>query len=83
MAIGTLLPLSINVLVTSGFLLSIINQKFSPSFLSSMHFFQNQFNAHIKCFQFDDGEEYRSKVFIDFLESQGIVHQFSCPYTLQ
>lgn len=52
-------------------------------FLKFYEFFHNQFNAHIKCFQSDGDEEYRSKVFIDFLESKGIVHQFSCPYTFQ
>ncbi|KAL5545398.1 hypothetical protein UlMin_005085 [Ulmus minor] len=40
---------------------------------------ENQFNGKIKAIQSDNGGEF--KVFARFLQSHGIAHRFSCPYT--
>ncbi|KAM1913121.1 hypothetical protein ACFX14_001091 [Malus domestica] len=46
-------------------------------------FVSTQFNASIKCFQSDDGTEFMSQMFSDFLANRGIKHMVSCSYTLQ
>ena len=40
-----------------------------------------QFEAKIKIFRTDNGTEYMDKTFGAYLESFGIIHQTSCPYT--
>ena len=40
-----------------------------------------QFNAKIKILRTDNGTEYMNRTFDAYLESNGIVHQTSCPYT--
>ncbi|KAI5345179.1 hypothetical protein L3X38_013056 [Prunus dulcis] len=43
----------------------------------------NQFKATIQYFQSDGGGEFISRQFSSFLDSKGIIHQVSCPYTPQ
>lgn len=52
-------------------------------FVKLCAFIQTQFSASIKCLQFDGGGEYTSKMFADFLDTKGIKHMISCPYTPQ
>lgn len=40
---------------------------------------EKQFNSTIKVIQIDNGGEYQA--FSNFVKNQGIIHQFSCPYT--
>ncbi|KAM1541869.1 hypothetical protein ACFX15_011235 [Malus domestica] len=62
----------------------LVNKSEAVSAFIKFHaFVSNQFNTAIKCLQTDGGGEYMSKVFGDFLESKGIVHRISCPYTPQ
>lgn len=42
---------------------------------------ENYQNKKIKVLRTDNGREYCSKDFTDFLESEGIVHQKTKPYT--
>lgn len=44
---------------------------------------ENQFSCHIKQFQSDNGGEYCSHLFKQFLASHGIFRRLSCPYTSQ
>lgn len=44
-------------------------------------FVANQFGKTIKILRTDNGGEYVNHVFKDFLVSNGIIHQTSCPYT--
>jgi histone deacetylase 1/2 len=44
---------------------------------------EKQFNYTIKQFQSDNGGEYCSTVFKQFLTTSGIFHRFSCPHTSQ
>ncbi|KAI5323180.1 hypothetical protein L3X38_032252 [Prunus dulcis] len=41
------------------------------------------YQAQVQFLQSDGGGEYISRLFKDFLTSKGILHQLSCPYTLQ
>lgn len=42
---------------------------------------ENLLSTKIKCFQFDEGGEYSSHAFINFLRNHGIHHRLSCPLT--
>ena len=42
---------------------------------------KTQFNSHVKLFRSDNGKEYVNNIFGQFLQSLGIIHQTSCPYT--
>ncbi|PKU60143.1 Retrovirus-related Pol polyprotein from transposon TNT 1-94 [Dendrobium catenatum] len=44
---------------------------------------EKQFSTHIKIFRSDGGGEYTSTQFQNFLSTNGILHQFSCPHTPQ
>ena len=44
---------------------------------------QTQFSTNIKIFCSDNGREYTSHLFQDFLQNHGIIHQWSCPSTPQ
>ena len=44
---------------------------------------EKQFNYTIKQFQSDNGGEYCSTIFKQFLTTSGIFHRFSCPHTSQ
>jgi transposase InsO family protein len=44
---------------------------------------ENQFSTRIKQLQSDGGGEFLSKQFTSFLETHGIFHRISCPYTAQ
>jgi transposase InsO family protein len=58
----------------------------SDVFLSFVKFkalVENQFCTRIKQFQTDNGGEFVSKSFSDFLALHGIVHRRSCPHTAQ
>jgi hypothetical protein len=46
-------------------------------------FVHNQFGASIKVFQTDGGGEFNSKTLANFLDSKGILHHITCPYTPQ
>lgn len=46
-------------------------------------FIKNHFQASVKFFQSDGGGEYMSNAFKKLLESNGIIHMVSCPYTPQ
>lgn len=52
-------------------------------FVKFCAFVKTHFDSHIKVFQTDGGGEYNSKAFANFLDSQGILHQCTCPYTPQ
>ncbi|KAK9947388.1 hypothetical protein M0R45_003016 [Rubus argutus] len=56
------------------------NEVFSY-FQSLCAFVKNQFSTTIKCLRSDGGGEYMSTVFKSFMNSNGISHQVSCPYT--
>ena len=45
-------------------------------------FVLNQFGVSIKCLQFDEGGEYKSKMFNDLLGNKGIKHMVSYPLLL-
>ena len=42
---------------------------------------KTQFNSNIKIFRSDNGKEFLNNAFGSFLQSLGIVHHTSCPYT--
>ena len=42
---------------------------------------KTQFNSNIKIFPSDNGKEFLNNAFGSFLQSLGIVHHTSCPYT--
>jgi Integrase core domain/GAG-pre-integrase domain len=42
---------------------------------------QTQYSAVVKVLRSDNGTEYTNKVFGEYLSSQGIQHQTTCPYT--
>ena len=44
---------------------------------------EKQFNYTIKQFQSDNGGEYCSTIFKQFLSANGICNHLSCPHTLQ
>ncbi len=44
---------------------------------------ENEFDTKIKCLRTDNGGEYTSKAFEDFLKSKGIKHELTVPYTPQ
>jgi histone deacetylase 1/2 len=56
------------------------NEVFSY-FQSLLAFVKTQFSLSIKCLRTDGGGEYMSTKFKDFLTTQGIMHQVSCPHT--
>ena len=43
----------------------------------------NQYDAKVKILRTDNGGEYMSNVFQEYLRKNGIVHQTTCPYTPQ
>jgi transposase InsO family protein len=53
------------------------------SFMKFKSLMENQFSARIKQLQSDGGGEFMSKNFTSYLESNGIFHRISCPYTAQ
>jgi transposase InsO family protein len=44
---------------------------------------QNKFNAKIKKIRSDNGTEFKNTQVEDFLDEEGIKHEFSAPYTPQ
>lgn len=56
---------------------------FFKYFVQFYNFVIVQFGVVIKCIQSDEGGEYLSRQFKNFLVSKGMVHQISCPYTPQ
>nr|XP_051211169.1 uncharacterized protein LOC127328621 [Lolium perenne] len=50
-------------------------------FQSFCAYVKNQFNVQVQVIRTDNGTEYINKPFADFLSSQGILHQTSCPGT--
>jgi len=53
------------------------------TFLKFKSLVENQFSCRIKQLQSDGGGEFLSKQFTSFLETNGIFHRISCPYTAQ
>jgi transposase InsO family protein len=53
------------------------------TFLKFKSLVENQFSCSIKQLQSDGGGEFLSKQFTSFLETNGIFHRISCPYTAQ
>jgi hypothetical protein len=53
------------------------------AFVKFKSFAENQFSSKIKNFQSDGGGEFLSNQFKQFLDSNGIMHKISCPYTSQ
>uniref|UniRef100_A0A1J3J2T0 Retrovirus-related Pol polyprotein from transposon TNT 1-94 n=4 Tax=Noccaea caerulescens TaxID=107243 RepID=A0A1J3J2T0_NOCCA len=53
------------------------------AFINFQSYVTNHYNAKIKTFRSDNGGEYTSKAFKQFLDKNGIIHQTSCPYTPQ
>lgn len=51
------------------------------TFVFFYHFIVNQFNAFVKVFQSDGGDEYIGKPFQNFMVDKGIIHHMSCPHT--
>ena len=52
-------------------------------FLNFSAYVRMQFNGPIQALQCDNGGEYTSRVFLDYLASTGTNSRFSCPYTSQ
>jgi transposase InsO family protein len=44
---------------------------------------QNEFDAKIKKIRRDNGTEFKNTQVEDFLDEEGIKHEFSAPYTSQ
>jgi transposase InsO family protein len=53
------------------------------SFMKFKSLVENQFSTQIKQLQSDGGGEFLSKQFTSLLETNGIFHRISCPYTAQ
>ncbi|WP_353806156.1 DDE-type integrase/transposase/recombinase, partial [Acinetobacter baumannii] len=51
------------------------------TFVTFEKMIKTQFNSHVKLFRSDNGKEYVNNIFDQFLQSLGIIHQTSCPYT--
>ncbi|PKU59058.1 Retrovirus-related Pol polyprotein from transposon TNT 1-94 [Dendrobium catenatum] len=51
------------------------------TFVKLKQLIENQFNSKIKILRTDGGAEYINNMFRKFLETNGIEHQRSCPYT--
>ncbi|KAM0982243.1 hypothetical protein ACFX2A_015487 [Malus domestica] len=54
-----------------------------PVFVKFHAFVINHFKCNIKTLQSDGGGEYMSRLFKQFLDTNGILHLVSCPYTPQ
>lgn len=65
---------------TFGFLIKNKSQVMF-CFINFQKFVEKQLDFRIKCLRSDNGGEYCSKQFSDYLKSHGIVHQTSVPYT--
>jgi len=52
-------------------------------FRSFHHMIVTQFNTHIKVIQSDNEGEYLKTELIEFMNSKGILHQTTCPYSPQ
>ena len=52
-----------------------------PAFQAFSSEVQKQYNAKIKVLRSDNGGEYVNRVFQSFLQTHGIIHQKTCPYT--
>jgi transposase InsO family protein len=52
-------------------------------FVKFKHLAEKQFSTVIKQFQSDNGGEYTSNQFKDFLSNHGILHRLTCPHTSQ
>ncbi|KAM5572540.1 hypothetical protein ABKV19_012545 [Rosa sericea] len=52
-------------------------------FVKFYAFVHTQFDSTIKILQTDGGGEFNSKAFHNFLDSKGILHHITCPYTPQ
>jgi len=52
-------------------------------FQKFLNMIQNQYNAQIQVLRNDNGGEYQSIDFPQYLEIHGIIHQTSCPNTPQ
>jgi len=50
-------------------------------FRSFHHMIVTQFNTHIKVIRSDNGGEYFKTELIEFMNSKGILHQTTCPYS--
>ena len=44
---------------------------------------ETQFNCTVKIFQLDNAQEYNDKYFLSFLDSNGTLPHYSCPYISQ
>ena len=44
---------------------------------------ETQFNCTVKIFQLDNAQEYDDKYFLSFLDSNGTLPHYSCPYISQ
>lgn len=53
------------------------------AFINFQNYVTNYFNAKIKVLRSDNGGEYTSHKFKEYLAKHGIIHQTSCPYTPQ
>jgi transposase InsO family protein len=51
------------------------------SFTKFKSLVENQFSCQIKQLQSDNGGEYLSHFFVNFLDSHGIIHRRSCPHS--
>uniref|UniRef100_A0A1J3DVK1 Retrovirus-related Pol polyprotein from transposon TNT 1-94 n=2 Tax=Noccaea caerulescens TaxID=107243 RepID=A0A1J3DVK1_NOCCA len=53
------------------------------AFINFQSYVSNHYNAKIKTLRSDNGGEYTSQAFKQYLNKNGIIHQTSCPYTPQ
>ncbi|CAA7028594.1 unnamed protein product [Microthlaspi erraticum] len=53
------------------------------AFVNFYAYVTNHYNAKVKVLRSDNGGEYTSHAFKQFLSTHGIIHQTSCPYTPQ
>ena len=53
------------------------------AFINFQNYVSNHYNAKIKILRSDNGGEYTSNAFKQYLSKHGMIHQTSCPYTPQ
>ncbi|PKU60934.1 Retrovirus-related Pol polyprotein from transposon TNT 1-94 [Dendrobium catenatum] len=59
----------------------LLKSDVSQLFMNFILFIENQMDSRIKVIRTDGGKEYVNNIFSKFLQSKGIQHQTSCPYT--
>jgi transposase InsO family protein len=82
-AANFLLFLSMNLVVLHGCTPYLIKVMFFLAFIKFKLLVENLFDTKIKYFQTDNGGEYTSTTFKQYLSNNGIFHCLTCPHTSQ